>query len=64
LQDSNEISSGLDVVGAFKLYDMVLLESGASSLSMPSVGVVIQLEKDMLQVKRAGWSLKGRGLRV
>jgi len=50
LQDSNEISSGLDVVGAFKLYDMVLLESASASLAMPSVGVVIQLEKDLLQV--------------
>ena len=50
VQDSNEISSGLDVVGAFKLYDMVLLESASSSLSMPSVGVVIQLEKEQLKV--------------
>ena len=38
------------MVGAFKLYDLVLLESASTSLAMPSVGVVIQLEKDMLQV--------------
>ena len=50
VQDSNEISSGLDVVGAFKLHDLVLLESAAASLTMPSVGVVIQLQKDMLSV--------------
>jgi transcription elongation factor SPT5 len=38
------------VVGAFKLNDLVLLESASTSLAMPSVGVVIQLEKDLLQV--------------
>ena len=38
------------MVGAFKLYDMVLLEAASTSLTMPSVGVVIQLEKDSLKV--------------
>lgn len=44
------VAQGLDVVGAFKLNDLVLLESASTSLAMPSVGVVIQLEKDLLQV--------------
>lgn len=50
LQDTNEVSTGMDVVGNFQLYDLVMLEQAASSLTMPSVGVIIKLETDSLQV--------------
>eukprot|EP00290_Baffinella_frigidus_P051885 CAMPEP_0180384472 /NCGR_PEP_ID=MMETSP0989-20121125/28552_1 /TAXON_ID=697907 /ORGANISM="non described non described, Strain CCMP2293" /LENGTH=714 /DNA_ID=CAMNT_0022384927 /DNA_START=139 /DNA_END=2280 /DNA_ORIENTATION=- len=50
LQDTTEVSTGLDVVGQFQLHDLILLEAATASLAMPSVGVVIKLEKDALQV--------------
>lgn len=50
LQETNEVSSGLDVVGQFRLYDLVLLESAGVSMTMPSVGVIIKLERDALQI--------------
>ena len=49
-QDTTEVSTGLDVVGQFQLHDLILLEAATASLAMPSVGVVIKLEKDALQV--------------
>lgn len=37
-------------MGQFRLYDLVLLESAGVSMTMPSVGVIIKLEKDALQI--------------
>jgi transcription elongation factor SPT5 len=50
VQETNEVSTGLDVVGQFKLHDLILLQSAAASAAMPSVGVIIKLEKNVLQV--------------
>lgn len=35
-----------------RLYDLVLLESAGGGLTMPSVGVVVKLEKEALQVQK------------
>ena len=50
VQDTNEVSTGLDVVGQFRLHDLILLQAATASLAMPSVGVIIRLEKNALQV--------------